>query len=280
MFILGLLKSALDGFGAVFGKSRLETMEFGEYQKTYTTVNFLIIFPISLLMFYILRNGEGYKPIGLDILGYLVFYLFLRILSNLSQNKLLADKEMDVNTINILMAYSTFLSLFGCIKDISAISVCAMLLSCLGVILVTIDFKRMSFKFSRKSLILLIIAFIANGTRTLMCNHLLNYFSPLWLSLIELGNYAIVYQLMFRNAKISKANVIRVLPLSLICAVCLPLSFVVAKAIQISIITSFASTVSTALFAFIILKKRLKLIECAGITLVLIGLAMFKIYCI
>lgn len=176
MFILGLFKSVLDGFGAVLGKSRLEKMEFGVYQKTYTMLNFLVISPIMLIMLALFKDTASYKVLDLGALIYLAFYLALRIVSNTSQNKLLANKEIDVNTVNILMAYSTFLSLIGCIKEVTVLSVIAMLISCFGVICVTINFKQMSFKFDTKSAILLLLAFIANGTRTLMCNHLLNYF--------------------------------------------------------------------------------------------------------
>ena len=178
------------------------------------------------------------------------------------------------------MAYSTFLSLIGCIKEVTVLSVIAMLISCFGVICVTINFKQMSFKFDTKSAILLLLAFIANGTRTLMCNHLLNYFSPFSLTIVELGNYMVMYLIIHKKSRVTKESVLAVLPLVMVCLVCLPLSFVVAKTIQISIITSFASTVSTATLSILIFRKRLKAVEYFGICLVLVGLAIFKIYCI
>lgn len=90
----------------------------------------------------------------------------------------------------------------------------------------------------------------------------------------------VMYLIIHKKSRVTKESVLAVLPLVMVCLVCLPLSFVVAKTIQISIITSFASTVSTATLSILIFRKRLKAVEYFGICLVLVGLAIFKIYCI
>lgn len=279
MFMLGIINAIVGGFTSVLYKKRIENMPFADFQKTYSVLNACLAIPCYFILSKVVTLDYSEEvPVSLGAILFLLLFLVLRIVSNTAQGRLLKDKSIDVNIITILMSVSCFLSLIGTTSNLKVNIVCSMLTACFGVLLITVDFKAMEFKFKREALVFLIAAFIANGTRTAMCSYLLTYFTPIQLSMMEFLNYMLVYLVMFKEGRITLDNVKKIIPLTFIAIATIVCSYLLAKTITLAIATSFVSAVSVAVFSIIMLKSKLSKVTWLGIGIVICSLTAFRMF--
>lgn len=233
-------------------------------------------------------KGIFLNNINFGVITLLGIYLLFRILSNVSQVKLNSHKNINVNILNIVLSCMFFLTiaidmLLGTSYGITLIL--GFVFALIGIIVVTVDFKKLKFYFNRKEIILLVLAFICAGTKPVMAKYLLNYISFCELAIIECLNYTVIYSIFniffakqeVENNKINKSLMINLLLLSIVSAICVIVQYKVFVDIKIYILTSFFTPIFTALFAYIINKDKINKKTAIGIFIIVIGIIIAKI---
>lgn len=109
-----------------------------------------------------------------------------------------------------------------------------------------------------------------------MGSFLLNYFSINELAILEILMYFVTYNIKYRKDRITKANVKKLIPLSIISAINITLVYYMYTDTSVYIITSFVTRISVLVFSVILLKSKLNFKVVVGSLLTTSGIVTFK----
>lgn len=282
-FYLGLLGSTISGLYSVLTKKTLAEVGVKQYQLIFSFISLILSFPLYNLILGLPFNFKALYTTSFSVTLLMIFYFILRIVSNISHFTLLEDKESDVNVITILVSMSSFVSIglnFYIEKYFLPIVLLSLIVSVVGAILTTIDFKTMKFKLSKKSSIYILLCLFAMGTKPIMANSLLKTFDAQTLCFFEYLNYFCMYLIIYRKEifkiKLNRKNLVNILINTVLAMVVAYISYIMFNSIILSIITSIFGTVSVAFFSVIILKTKLSKQNVIGIIFITLGIIIAK----
>lgn len=286
IYFYGLLFSFIAGISA----SNVKKLTMEVNTKTYLLISSWMNLFATLGVYLILSGSHNISFINLDKVSIitvliLILYMLFRILSNTSQTKLNSHKNINVSVLNIVLSGTFFITIgidaiFG--ASYGMILLIGFVLSLIGMIFITVDFKKLKYYFGKEEIILLLVAYICSGTKPVMAKYLLNFIPISLLCLLECFNYAIIYLIYNRHKisdvkKVDKSLKNQFLLQSGICVICLFLQFRVVSNIQIYILTSFTTPIFTAIFAYFINKQILNKKTVLGILVIILGICISKL---
>jgi len=286
IYIYGLLLSLISGISA----SNVKKLTTKVKTKTYLLISSWMNL-VAMLGVYIILNGSNkvstlnLNNISVVTVSILILYLLFRIFSNVSQTKLNSHENINVSVLNIVMSGTFFITIavdviFG--TSYGMMVLIGFILSLLGMLVITVDFKKLKFYFHKDEIVLLIIAYICAGTKPVMAKFLLNYIPISLLCLLESFNYAVIYLIYNRHKinevkEVDKSLITQFMLQSCICVSCLFLQFKLVADLKIYILTSFATPIFTAIFAYIINKQILSQKTIYGIIVIVAGICISKL---
>ena len=285
IYTYGLLLSLISGISA----SNVKKLTTKVKTKTYLFISSWINLIVTLGVYIILNDSDKIYSINLNIfsittISILFFYLLFRILSNISQTKLNSHENIDVSVLNVVLSCTFFITvaidvIFG--ASYGMIVLIGFLLSLIGMIVITVDFKNLKFYFHKDEIFLLIVAYICSGTKPVMAKYLLNYIPISLFCILECFNYALIYLIYSRHEikeiqSIDKSLLPQFLIQSFIGVSCLFLQFKLVSDLKVYILTSFATPIFTLIFAYFINKQILSRKTVYGILVIVIGICISK----
>jgi len=244
----------------------------------------------SALVYFLLFNQNLSQflvilKLGLIPIFVLILYLIFRIFSNVAQTKLFSRKNININILNIVLSCMFFVTIaidaiFG--TSYGIMTILGFLLSLFGILITVVDFKNLKFYFSKDELFLLLVAFVCAGTKPVMAKFLLHYIPIELLAIIECLNYAIVYSCynyknLFKIPGINKYIIKKFLIQSAIGVCCVFIQYKAMADVKIYILTSFATPIFTAIFAYLIHREILNKKSVIGIIVILLGICVSKL---
>lgn len=287
-FIYGIILSFLGGLANPLFRKGINELSFNKFMVLYSTSNVLLAIPFYKFVLHKNLNLSNLIYVPGYVLIYLLVYLLFRIISNQTQSKLVGDNKIDINIVTIVLAQTCFLTvLINAIttKTFNIMVFTGLIISAVGVLIVTVDFRKLTFCFTLSNSILLILAFITCGTKPNMGHELLKYFSPETLCVFEYINYFIVYTVVYfkeiRTFKIKNTSlkgILYVFILSIISFCSSLVQYVTFNDVIISAITSVTAPIFTAVFAYFITKTKISSKTTFGIFIITIGVIISKVF--
>jgi drug/metabolite transporter (DMT)-like permease len=287
LYIYGFALSLLIGLQNSIVKELATKIKTGKYLFISSWFNLVGTLIIYFMYFYIKQKNVIFdiKNLTENAIFVLIIYFMFRIFSNVSQTKLNSYKNINVNILNIVLSCMFFLTIaIDVVMGVSysATIIIGFLISLVGIIITTVDFKKRKFYFSRKECFLLIVAYICSGTKPVMVKYLLNFIPLPLFVVLECLNYTVIYTLYNHknifiikgiNKKLMKPLILQ----SLISIICIFIQFNVMLDIKIYILTSFATPIFTAIFAYFINKHYINKKIAMGILIIVLGICIAKI---
>ncbi|MCX8074398.1 MAG: EamA family transporter [Clostridia bacterium] len=287
LYIYGIILSVLIGLSNSIVKELTTKIKTSKYLLISSWFNLIGTLMIYFIFLYRKDSNVIFdiKNLTQNAIFILIIYFLFRIFSNVSQTKLNSYKDVNVNVLNIVLSCMFFLTI--AIDSIMGISygatiIIGFVVSLIGMLIITVDFKKLKFCFNRKEIFLLIVAYICSGTKPVMAKYLLNFIPLPLLAVLECLNYALIYTLynnkrIFDNEGINKTILKQLILHSIICVICVFTQFKVIIDIKIYILTSFTTPIFTAIFAYLINKQYINKKTIIGIFIIVIGICIAKL---
>ena len=285
IYAYGLLLSLICGVSA----SNVKKLTTEVKTKTYLLISSWITLITTMGVYFIINDSNNIYSIELNIfnittISILVLYLLFRIFSNVSQTKLNSHKNIDISVLNIVLSCTFFITIaidviFGASYSMTVLI--GFLLSLIGIIIVTVDFKNIKFYFHKDEIILLMIAYICSGTKPVMAKYLLNYIPISLFCILECFNYALIYLIYNRHEisevkDVDKSLILQFFLQAIISVACLFLQLKLVSDLKVYILTSLVTPIFTAFFAYFINKQILNKKTIYGILIIILGICISK----
>ncbi|MGE5328521.1 MAG: EamA family transporter [Deltaproteobacteria bacterium] len=283
-YVIGFFMVLFKSIVSVFSKKHAEEINIKTHLFILSVLNFIYI----LVLFKNLYNLIPKILFGTSIyiLLFLLSHFSFRILTNISQMKIYARKDIDLNMISAFISTNTIISLasyFVMQHNFKLYVFCAFILANLGVVIMTLDKSngKINFYFKKDIIFIVLINYFTSGVKAIMINVLLNHFSPIEMVLLDVLNYFIVFGIMYRSqikditAEPFKYKFYPIIVLLNVIAIFLEVRLTMN--IELFCIIQFLTPVLTLILSIWFLNSKLTKRQLMGIMITTIGVTVTKI---